>query len=124
MTLQQHFREAHGISLAYRDMFGIRIGNKDRKDEVYPAELCRIVAGQIYKKKASPETTKSAVTFATKRPQERLTMITSGVNAGGGTMRAPVSKGLFFVRDNLTTGAGFGISKLTLSTRCRDASSY
>lgn len=60
--------------------------------QVIPAELCTIPPGQLYKKKLSQDQTKRMVTFATKRPQERLDFIKGGAgdSGPGGTHQAPV----------------------------------
>jgi hypothetical protein len=91
-------------------MFGILVGSKDR-DIVFPAEVCRIVDGQIYKKvstitqlfsdiitehwcfykkKVPQESTPEVVKFATSRPERRLETITKSQQGDG--MQAPVSK--------------------------------
>jgi eukaryotic translation initiation factor 2C len=68
-------------------MFGILVGGKE-KAIVFPAEVCTIIEGQIYKKKVPPESTPEVVKFATSKPDQRLATI----QQGGGGLRAPVSK--------------------------------
>lgn len=54
-------------------------------------EVCRVVPGQIYKKKVPSNLTKDVVDFATKKPQDRLSAITSAPQHGATGMTAPVS---------------------------------
>jgi eukaryotic translation initiation factor 2C len=69
-------------------MFGIRVGSKER-DIVFPAEVCYVISGQLYKKKVPQELTPRVVKFAMRRPKERLQTIEQG---HGDQMQAPVSK--------------------------------
>lgn len=57
-------------------MFGVRIG----KDAVFPAEVCEVIPGQLYRKKLSPENTTQFLRFSVQKPHERLMTITNGVN--------------------------------------------
>jgi hypothetical protein len=67
-------------------MFGILVGSKE-KAIVFPAEVCTVVEGQIYKKKVPQELTPQVVKFATSPPGDRL----AAIQQSGGA-RAPVSK--------------------------------
>ena len=67
-------------------MFGILVGSKE-KAIVFPAEVCTVVEGQIYKKKVPQELTPQVVKFATSAPSDRL----AAIQQSGGA-RAPVSK--------------------------------
>jgi eukaryotic translation initiation factor 2C len=68
-------------------MFGVAVGSKERGC-VSPPEVFIVIEGQIYNRKVSPELTAKVVTFATRRPKERLYTI----QQGHGGMQAPVSR--------------------------------
>jgi len=85
-TVEKHFQLAHGYHLRYPRIFGIRVGSKE-KPIVFPAEVCVVVDGQLYKKKVPQELTPKVVKFATRRPKERLQTIEQG---HGDRMQAPV----------------------------------
>jgi eukaryotic translation initiation factor 2C len=84
--MQDHFKEAHGYALQHPLIFGILVGSKERAI-VFPAEVCTVVEGQIYKKKVPQELTSHVVKFATCKPEDRLRTIQQGSG-----MRAPVSE--------------------------------
>lgn len=75
-TVTAYFREKYGYALRYPGMFGVRIG----KDAVFPAEVCEVIPGQLYRKKLSPENTTQFLRFSVQKPHERLMTITNGVN--------------------------------------------
>ena len=54
---QTHFKDAHAHQLRQPNIFGILVGSKERAI-VFPAEVCTVVEGQIYKK-VSVETVSS-----------------------------------------------------------------
>ena len=75
-------------------LFGVAAGSKDRQ-LVFPAEVCRVVGGQLYTKKLSPDATAKVVPLATKAPQARLDTIMNGIGQGKtGAITAPVSDSL------------------------------
>ncbi len=50
---------------------------------IFPAEVCYILPGQLYRKKIPEELyTKDVTSFATLKPAERLQMIQGGIGAG------------------------------------------
>ncbi|KAJ7803334.1 hypothetical protein B0H14DRAFT_2384618, partial [Mycena olivaceomarginata] len=55
---------------------------------IVPAELCKVIPGQLYKKCLPSSVTSTVVDFATQRPQDRLRTITHGMIAG---IQSPVS---------------------------------
>ncbi|KAH9951296.1 Piwi domain-containing protein [Amylocystis lapponica] len=75
MTVQDHFRSKYNSALAYPNIFGIRVG----KTAVFPAEVCRIIPGQLFKKKLLPEQTSRFVEVTAKKPHERLQTIRQGI---------------------------------------------
>ncbi|KIM87566.1 hypothetical protein PILCRDRAFT_815121 [Piloderma croceum F 1598] len=83
-TVKDHFKEAHGYMLQHPLIFGILVGSKERAI-VFPAEVCTVVEGQIYKKKVPQELTSHVVKFATSKPEDRLRTIKQGSG-----MRAPI----------------------------------
>ncbi|KAF7975299.1 hypothetical protein HWV62_10070 [Athelia sp. TMB] len=88
-TVARHYKDAHGITIRYVKLFGVAAGPKDRQ-LVFPAEVCRVVGGQLYKKKLSPDATAKVVPLATKAPQARLDTIMNGIGQGKtGAITAP-----------------------------------
>lgn len=63
---------------------GVRLG----RSAVIPAELCRIVPGQLFKKKIPAHLQPDFLKFATQRPDQRLRAIQTAV---GGNVRDPVN---------------------------------
>ena len=86
--LQRHFHAAHGTRLQSSRMFGIHISSKER-DIVFPAKVCYVISGQLYKKKVPQELTPRVVKLSMRWPKERLQTIEQGQ---GDQMQAPVSK--------------------------------
>lgn len=60
---------------------------------VYPAELCSILPGQLYKKRLPNHLTSEAVSFATMTPDVRLKAIMGDGDNGRGIV-SPVSPSL------------------------------
>jgi eukaryotic translation initiation factor 2C len=76
---QEYFKKAYGRQLAYPNIIGVQVGSRER-DEVIPAELCRIAGDQRYTRKLPPEFSPSMVKFSSKSPQDRLALISAGIN--------------------------------------------
>ena len=49
------------------------------RGEVIPFELCKIKEGQLYKKKTSPDLMSRVLNFSKKRPEERLSIVQTGM---------------------------------------------
>ncbi|OBZ75515.1 Protein argonaute-2 [Grifola frondosa] len=81
-TVQDYFIDKYEIRLANPQLFGIRIG----KSAVFPAELCTVVKGQVYRKKLSPELQSGLLQFSTQKPVDRMREIRGAV---GGFDRQP-----------------------------------
>ncbi|KAK7023907.1 Argonaute-like protein [Favolaschia claudopus] len=82
-TIQDYFRDVHNIPLTYPNTFGVLISGRSAPFPVIiPAELCKIIPGQLYKKRLPPTATSDAVDFATMRPQDRLRAIAGVTNSG------------------------------------------
>lgn len=69
-------------------MFSIHIGSKKR-DIVFPAKVCYVISGQLYKKKIPQELTPRVIKFSMRWLKERLQTIEQG---HGDQMQAPASK--------------------------------
>ncbi|KAG2041475.1 ribonuclease H-like domain-containing protein [Suillus americanus] len=78
-TVKDYFKKAWGRQLAYPNIIGIQVGSKDR-DEVIPAEMCVIAPDQRYTRKLPPEFSPTMVKFSSKNPQDRLALISAGIN--------------------------------------------
>ncbi|KAI0705837.1 Piwi-domain-containing protein, partial [Cytidiella melzeri] len=75
-TVEEHFRSHHGKHLQEPRAFGVRIG----KDAVYPAEVCKILPGQVYKKKLDPTDMAEFLKLAVLKPQDRMNAIGQAVH--------------------------------------------
>lgn len=78
-TVKDYFKKAWGRQIKYPNIIGIQVGSKDR-DEVIPAEMCIIAPDQRYTRKLPPEFSSSMVKFSSKNPQDRLALISAGIN--------------------------------------------
>lgn len=83
---QDHFQQHHNIALRFPAMFGVRIG----KDAVFPAEICDVIPGQLYRKKLSPEATVTFLKFSTQKPDARLRTIKEAVAGPVCTLCFPI----------------------------------
>ena len=64
------------MTLRYPEAFGIRSG----KSAVFPAEVCEVFPGQVYKKKLDGQDTTKMLKKTTKKPEERLSDIVKAVD--------------------------------------------
>lgn len=78
-TVKEYFEKTWNRRLSYPNIIGIQVGSKDR-DEVIPAEMCNIAPDQRYTRKLPPEFSPSMVKFSSKNPQDRLALISAGIN--------------------------------------------
>jgi eukaryotic translation initiation factor 2C len=60
--------------MKYPGALGILVSNRE-KPIIFPAEVCTIISGQMYKKQVPQDMTPKVVKFASNRPQERLDTI-------------------------------------------------
>ncbi|KZT73857.1 Piwi-domain-containing protein [Daedalea quercina L-15889] len=72
----EHFRQTYNLHLQYPDIFGVRIG----RDAVFPAELCVVERGQLYRKKIPAEIGPDFLKFSTQRPHDKLRTIEAAVS--------------------------------------------
>jgi eukaryotic translation initiation factor 2C len=62
-------------------MFGVNIsGKRNPHPSVIPAELCRVIPGQLYKRKVPEYLTAKVVEFAKIKPQDRFRKISQSVS--------------------------------------------
>ncbi|KAG1736714.1 Piwi domain-containing protein [Suillus lakei] len=78
-TVKEYFQKTWSRKLHYPNIIGIQVGSKDR-DEVIPAEMCVIAPDQRYTRKLPPEFSSLMVKFSSKNPQDRLALISAGIN--------------------------------------------
>lgn len=78
-TVKEYFKKTWGRQLEYPNIIGIQVGTKDR-DEVIPAEMCIIAPDQRYTRRLPPEFSAPMVKFSSKNPQDRLALISAGIN--------------------------------------------
>jgi eukaryotic translation initiation factor 2C len=77
---QDHYKEAHGITLRCPDIIGVKLGSAGHDAIVVPAEMCVVVPGQFYKKKLPQNLMEKTRDFATMRPEKRLEIIRQGLS--------------------------------------------
>ncbi|GBE81691.1 Protein argonaute [Sparassis crispa] len=70
-TVKNHFLQQHNYRVRNPNLFGVRIG----KTAVFPAEVCNVVEGQIYRKKLSVSQQTAFIKFATQAPADKLKAI-------------------------------------------------
>ncbi|KAG7085700.1 hypothetical protein E1B28_003245 [Marasmius oreades] len=78
VTVKDYFQLAHNITLKYRGIIGVRLATPKtgtHNVQIVPLERCEIKAGQFYRRPIPDEFRDSVISFATKRPQERLNTI-------------------------------------------------
>ena len=61
--------------LRYPRVFGVRIG----RDNIFPAELCTVEEGQLYRKKIPAEVSPEFLRFSIQRPAEKLRTIEAAI---------------------------------------------
>ena len=115
---KRYLYQAYGITLTYPKAFGVRISGRTAPFPVIvPAELCKVLPGQLYKKKIPSAATKDAVQFATMAPQLRFQTITGGTTAG---IQSPVSKFPLPRSVCLKCFLDSRVSKFRVHCRCRN----
>ncbi|KAF7311573.1 Argonaute-like protein [Mycena kentingensis (nom. inval.)] len=81
MTVADHYRNAHNITLQHPNTIGVVTSGKGSPFKVVvPLELCKMLPGQPYKKKLPPDAGPTVIDFAVSKPQERLQKITGGAH--------------------------------------------
>ncbi|KAJ6628687.1 argonaute-like protein [Mycena sp. CBHHK59/15] len=75
MTVADYFRNTQNKPLEFPDVICAEVGS----GALIPLELCFVSPGQLMRKQVPPEKTKDVLDFATKRPQDRLKSIKSGL---------------------------------------------
>ncbi|KAJ6628679.1 hypothetical protein B0H10DRAFT_1777546, partial [Mycena sp. CBHHK59/15] len=75
MTVADYFRNTQNKPLEFPDVICAEVGS----GALIPLELCFVSPGQLMRKQVPPEKTKDVLDFATKRPQDRLQSIKSGL---------------------------------------------
>ncbi|GJE90868.1 argonaute-like protein [Phanerochaete sordida] len=77
IRVMDHFMEHHRYTLRNPHAFGVRAN----KSAVFPAEVCRIVPGQLYKKKLDGRATSEVIKHTSMRPDVRLDKIKKAVSS-------------------------------------------
>ncbi|KZP23638.1 Piwi-domain-containing protein [Athelia psychrophila] len=107
LTVAKHYKDAHKINISNPKFFGIVAGSKDRR-LVFPIQVCKVLGGQLYKKKLSPDATAKVVPLATKAPQARMNTIMNGI--GHGKPGAISSPGVDYASSPFLKIAGMSIA--------------
>lgn len=66
--------------LRYPRVFGVRIG----RDNIFPAEVCTVEEGQLYRKKVPAEVGPDFLKFSIQRPPEKLRTIEAAISGAVG----------------------------------------
>uniref|UniRef100_A0A0W0FZP2 Uncharacterized protein n=1 Tax=Moniliophthora roreri TaxID=221103 RepID=A0A0W0FZP2_MONRR len=76
VTVGQYMEKAYNLRLQFHNIIGVRLtGPRADHPEIVPLELCEVKPGQLYKKKLPQGLTESAQSFATMKPNERMSHI-------------------------------------------------
>ncbi|KAA1466451.1 argonaute-like protein [Dentipellis sp. KUC8613] len=75
MTVAEYFRTQQNQPLQYPGVLCVELAS----GALLPLELCKVPPGQIIRKQLPPETTIEVLSFATKKPQDRLQSIRNGL---------------------------------------------
>ena len=94
LTVAQYFQRTYNRPLQYPNALCVEVGN----GALIPLELCTVVEGQIMRKQVPPEKTRDVLSFATKKPSDRLASIARGLG-----VRVPLS----FVKKKTKNSARF-----------------
>ncbi|KAI2487016.1 Piwi multi-domain protein [Pyrenophora tritici-repentis] len=76
LTVEEHFRQAHNIRLSHPQAPLVNYG-KPEKPMWMPAELCKILPGQLVRQLLLPSQTSEMIKFASRRPDKNMRSITS-----------------------------------------------
>lgn len=76
MTVAEYFNRFHNRPLQYPHLPCVEVGS----GALIPLEFCYVPSGQIMRKQVPSSKTKDILSFATKRPQERLNSIKRGLS--------------------------------------------
>ncbi|PCH38271.1 Piwi-domain-containing protein [Wolfiporia cocos MD-104 SS10] len=74
-TVYLHYRDKYNYTVKYPDLFGVRIGS----GAIFPAEICEVVPGQLYRKKIPQQLAPKFVKYTAQKPDQRLRAIQEGV---------------------------------------------
>ncbi|KAI0731968.1 Piwi domain-containing protein [Fomitopsis betulina] len=74
-TVEEYFRQVYNKRLQFPRLFGVRIG----RDNIFPAELCVVEPGQLYRKKVPAELGPDFLKFSTQRPHDKLKTIEAAI---------------------------------------------
>ena len=74
---KEYFEHHHHIKIRYPQAFGVRIG----RSAVYPAEMCTVAPGQVYKKKLEGSDTTKFLNKSTVRPGARIDDIQKAISS-------------------------------------------
>ncbi|KIM35194.1 hypothetical protein M413DRAFT_32663 [Hebeloma cylindrosporum] len=75
MTVKDYFLQFYNLRIEHSRIISICLSGRSGCDDVVPLELCRVLPGQLYKKKLPGELTKEMVMFSSVRPHDCQRMI-------------------------------------------------
>lgn len=75
-SVQDYFQQHHNVTLKWPEAFGVRTS----KTAVFPAEMCTIFPGQVYKKKLDGQDTTELLRMSTAPPRTRISNIQRAVS--------------------------------------------
>ncbi|KAJ7771757.1 argonaute-like protein [Mycena metata] len=113
-TIGHYYEKAYNIKLQYPESFGVRISGQNAPFVVIvPAELCKVLPGQLYKKRLPSDRMKDVIDFTAMAPAARMQTI-QGVSQAG--MPSPIQG---YAQSEYLTDAGMvvGVRPLELKAR-------
>ncbi|EJF65736.1 Piwi-domain-containing protein [Dichomitus squalens LYAD-421 SS1] len=75
LNVKTHFERKYNVKVVHEHAVGVRLG----RSAIIPAELCKIVPGQLFKRKVPAHLQPDFLKFATQRPDQRLRAIRAAV---------------------------------------------
>ena len=82
ITVKQFFQDTYGIDLKANDIPCVNTSSELKKPRYIPAELCRLLPGQVYGKKLSADQTTAMMKFAARFPAENAKRLVDGAERG------------------------------------------
>lgn len=74
-VVQDYFKETYGYRIQYPQCFGVRVGQR----AIFPAEVCRVSPGQLFRRRLEPEQQRDFIKYAVQPPFRRLADIQGAV---------------------------------------------
>ncbi|KAJ7043239.1 argonaute-like protein [Mycena alexandri] len=114
ITIGRYFEDAYNIKLQHPETFGVRISGQNAPFPVIvPAEFCKVLPGQLYKKRLPSDRMKDVIDFTAMAPAARMQTI-QGVSHSG--VLSPIQG---YANSEYVTGAGMVVDVRPLELKAR-----